>query len=58
MKTSQKGLLHLLTAELCTSGVGVDNCPGPAMLKSMAGWISEEAAQQMTDSMFSHVLVV
>lgn len=44
MKSFQKVSLHLLAAELCAGGVGVDVCPDPAMLKSMATLISVEAA--------------
>lgn len=55
MKIFQKVLLHLLTAELCAGDVGVDICPDPAMLKSMASLISVEAAM---DPMFSHVPLV
>lgn len=50
MKSFQKVLLHLLAAELCASGVGVDICPDPVMLKSMASLISAKA---VLDPVFS-----
>ena len=55
IKTFQKVLFDLLTAELCAGGMGVDICPDPAMLKSVASLFSEKAAM---DPMFSHVLLV
>lgn len=55
MKTVQKVLLHLLIAELCAGGMGVDICRDPAMLKSMPSLISEEAAM---DPMFFHIPLV
>jgi len=55
MKTFQQVLLHLLTAELCAGGMGVDICPDPSMLQLMASLISEMAAM---DSTFSHVPLI
>lgn len=53
MKTSQKGLLHLSTAELCSGCVVVNNCPDPAMLKSMPVWFQRRKNSRWAIPCFS-----
>lgn len=52
MKTFLKVLLLILSAEPSAGRMGVDTCPDPAMLKSIARLITEEAA---IDPMVSYV---
>jgi len=44
MKTSQKILLHLLRAEICSGSMGENICPELAVPKSLTRLISEEVA--------------